>query len=326
MTATCHRSNLLSAKRALPKDSKSRRLRAKTVTEVTKSLAYRLPSGAWDSHMHVVDPIRYPLAAGAVYQPSSHSLDDALAFQASLGIQKMVLVQPSIYGQDNTCLLDALERAGSHRARGVVVCDPKVTTHEQLSQWHRAGVRGIRLNYASDPITMSFETMRHALLENANMIRPFDWVLQIYLPMEAMSILEAIVPELDVRLCIDHMGKPTLGKSCEDDVLDPYQVPGFKSLMRILDKENTFIKLSAPYRIAQTSQQHMTDLVATELIKRKGMSKVVFATDWPHTRFEGLDITPWVEKVLNWTKDDLVLRERLFVKNAEDLWDGARGD
>jgi predicted TIM-barrel fold metal-dependent hydrolase len=58
-----------------------------------------------------------------------------------------------------------------------------------------------------------------------------------------------------------------------------------------------------------------------ELLKVRGGDGVVFASDWPHTRFEGMDIKPWVEQCLEWCGDDDVLAKKLFRDNAKVLWD-----
>jgi predicted TIM-barrel fold metal-dependent hydrolase len=82
--------------------------------------------------------------------------------------------------------------------------------------------------------------------------------------------------------------------------------------------------LSAPYRIAAQSDYSDLDPIAKEVIRIAGNSHVVFATDWPHTRFEGLDIKPWMKKVVGWCGEDEHLKGRLFRGNAEDLWDVKR--
>lgn len=267
--------------------------------------------------MHVVDPDRFPPSSSAAYYPSKHTVEDAINFENSIGMSKVVLVQPSIYGTDNSCLLEALTTLGPQRARGVVVCDPDETTEQQLWQWHEMGVRGIRVNYVSDGLELAADEMRTTLLRYADLIRPLAWVLQIYLPMALMEVLEDLAPRLGVTLCIDHMGCPSL---TDDSTTDPYQIPGFPSLIRLLQQENVYVKFSAPYRLSKLQSQANLEPIAKELLRKRGKDRVVFATDWPHTRFEGLDIRPWMGKVLDWCAAEPLLCERLFAKNAEDLW------
>jgi len=112
-------------------------------------LSERIPPNSWDSHMHVVDPATYPLAADAQYAPTPHTLAHATSFYSSIGITNMVFVQPSIYANDNSCMLDALRAIGPRRARAVVSFDPLTTPSHTLREWHAIGVRGVRLNLQS---------------------------------------------------------------------------------------------------------------------------------------------------------------------------------
>lgn len=268
--------------------------------------------------MHVVDPDNYPLAPGAIYRPRTHTLDAALSFESSVGINNIVLVQPSIYGHDNSCLIDALRKLGPHRGRGVVSFDPSVTSQDQLQEWHDLGVRGVRINIQSHGLSVDSEHLVKVLSQYSDAVRPLNWVVQIYVPMSLIEPLEAIIPTLNIRFCIDHMGSPCLKDTTS---FDPYQINGFKSLVRLLEGGHTYVKLSAPYRMSQQGGHVDLEPVAREIIRLKGKSRVVFATDWPHTRFEGLDIRPWMEAVLGWCGDDSVLIDRLFRGNAETLWD-----
>lgn len=156
------------------------------------------------------------------------------------------------------------------------------------------------------------------------MIRPIDWVLQLYVPMATTIALESIVPELQVRVCLDHFGHPTLPEpeiksfySLDDN---PYLLPGFTSLINLLAQGKTLVKMSAPYRISNELGQGDLEPEAKELLRVAGNTRVVFTTDWPHTKFEGLDIRPFMERVVEWCVEDKVLAERVFRSNAEDLW------
>ncbi|KAK8085745.1 hypothetical protein PG997_007016 [Apiospora hydei] len=275
-----------------------------------------IPRGAWDSHMHVLDP-RFPLDAAAVYQPAHfHTSPDARTFEHDVaGLDGVVIVQPSIYGHDNACTLSALAALGGPaRARAVVSFDPTATSQETLAEWHALGVRG---------------ELEATIREYAGAVRPLGWVLQIYASLPTIAKLEPLLldgaEQLGVRVCIDHMGHPDLKASRYSETADPYTIPGFASLVRLLQSGNTWTKLSAAYRFS-ASEDGFSDAapVAKELLRVAGLSRVVFATDWPHTRFEGLDIRPWIRTVLyDLCQRDEALIERVFRGNAEELWSPA---
>jgi predicted TIM-barrel fold metal-dependent hydrolase len=55
----------------------------------------------------------------------------------------------------------------------------------------------------------------------------------------------------------------------------------------------TFVELFAPYRISNMHDISDLEPVASEILKVAGKIRDVFATDWPHTRFEEVGIDPW---------------------------------
>ncbi|KAH0355240.1 amidohydrolase 2, partial [Aureobasidium melanogenum] len=285
----------------------------------TLSIAQRMPADSWDSHMHVTDP-NYPLAVGAAYVPSLHTLTDVRNFEGTIGIRNTVFVQPSIYGNDNSCLLDALRAAGPSHGRGVVGIDPDMLDIAQLQEWHKLGVRGVRLNLKSNNATYTEDSLTKMLRKYPDAFRGFGWVLELYIGMEAMPILEKIVPSLGVRISIAHFGAPTLpSPETANYPLNPYDIPGFPSLVNLVRAGSTWVKFSAPYRFDKDTQFRGVESIARELLKVAG-DRCIFASDWPHTRYDGLDIKPFVEAVLDWT-DEANLTKEVFSLNAKELWD-----
>jgi predicted TIM-barrel fold metal-dependent hydrolase len=275
--------------------------------------------------MHVVGDLEtYPLHASAQYIPHPHLLPQALtSIYAAVAIPNIVFVQPSIYGNDNSCLLDALRELGPLRGRGVVTFDPETITSETLQEWHELGVRGVRLNFKSVGKAVDGAELRAELQKYADIIRPFGWALQLWIGLEDVHILEPIVPELGVKVCLDHFGGPSIPSSFTTlKHMDPYILPGFQSLINLLHGGHTYVKLSAPYRLTNDAVgQRDIEPLAKEILRVAGKKYVVFATDWPHTRFDGVNITPFAEKCLEWCDGDEELKERFFRGNAEDLWD-----
>src|SRR5215813_835128 len=67
---------------------------------------FAIPPGACDCHVHVFDPAHFPYVAKRVYTPPSASVDELLDLQKALRMDRVVVVQPSVYGADNACTLD----------------------------------------------------------------------------------------------------------------------------------------------------------------------------------------------------------------------------
>lgn len=294
-----------------------------TATTCSLPLRQRIPLRSWDSHMHVVDPQQFPVSPSAVYQPEVHTLADALAFESSLGVENLVFVQPSIYGTDNSCLLAALAKLGPSRGRGVVVVDPATAQSETLDEWHKLGVRGLRVNLQSVGKVMEQSELEETLLRHAEIARPRNWIIEVYVPLKMVPMLEPVVPRLGVPLCIDHFGSPELpclAWAKGSSTFDPYALPGFSSLISLLRAGNTYIKVSAPYRLTKDRQMRDLKAMAREFLVA-APDRVIFATDWPHTRFTGVDISPFTEWCLDLCTHDPELAEKLFRRNTERMLD-----
>ncbi len=75
--------------------------------------AFKAPAGGCDAHFHVFGPAeRYPYSTGLRYKPPLAPLEDFLALSRRMGFERYVFVQPSAYGRDNACMLDAMREVG----------------------------------------------------------------------------------------------------------------------------------------------------------------------------------------------------------------------
>lgn len=283
----------------------------------TRTVAQRLPNNTWDGHMHVIDPSRYPLAPNAVYTPSVFSAWDAVSFENSVSMRNLVAVQPSIYGNDNSALLDALRAFGPDRSRGVVVFDDQAIDNATLQQWHDLGVRGVRLNLASTGAEPDLDEFMRTMRRYADRVKPFGWMVQVYMSMDLLPALVDTIKELPVRFCLDHFARPSGPTDSTNHSFDPYNIKGFSALMELLQHGNTWVKFSAPYRVELEPDE--LDALAREIL-RVHCDRAVFATDWPHTRFEGLDIKPFEERCLEWAEEARCV-DQVFSLNAKELWD-----
>ncbi|EME49478.1 hypothetical protein DOTSEDRAFT_49733 [Dothistroma septosporum NZE10] len=285
-------------------------------------LAARIPDGTWCAHMHVVDPITFPLDKSAQYTPSPHNLDQAKSFLGSLGITKMVIVQPSIYSNDNACTLDGLRQLGIDNGRAVVQFDPSATSHAQLQEWHSLGVRGVRLNLKSVGATPSAKALKQTMQVYGDAVRPFGWPLELYIALEDVPLLEAIGDGLvHTKVIVDHFAHPTAASLRGAN--SAYDIEGFQSLVRLLRKGNVWVKLSASYRLSKDPNDPVVESLCKEILRVRP-DRCVFATDWPHTRFENVEIGAYLDKILDWIEEEGVSLSQVLVTNAEELFD-ARG-
>jgi predicted TIM-barrel fold metal-dependent hydrolase len=262
---------------------------------------------AWDAHAHVIgDPREYPFARGRGYTPQPASLDDYLAMLDRYGIERGVLVQPSVYGHDHRCLLDALERANG-RLRGIAVPSPDTTMHD-LEAMHERGVRGIRCNLIN-PGGLSPAVV--AAWQPA--LRAMGWHVELHVSVDQLSDWTDVIHPFDVPVVIDHMGRPAPG------AVHP-NAPALAQLIRLVRDGRCFVKLSAPYRLSiePAPWTDVTPLVRAFL--EANPSACLWGTDWPHvdtvrmvdTRDVVAALDDW--RSVQWTRRQITAEatERLF--------------
>ena len=111
----------------------------------TTAVKFEVPAGACDCHVHIFgDPQRFPFSPSRSYTPEPASVEEMRALHRALHLDRVVIVNPSVYGTDNSCTLDAVKQLGSS-ARAIAVIDDE-TPEDAIDDMDRAGVRGIRIN------------------------------------------------------------------------------------------------------------------------------------------------------------------------------------
>lgn len=166
--------------------------------------AFLMPRFACDSHVHIFeDASRYASVKTPHYTLPDGGLANLQRMIGVLGLERFVIVQPSYYGTDNRCLLDALSVAGPC-ARGVAMVDENCTD-EELSAMHRRGVRALRLDLF---LRSSWATADIcAYVERAvRRTRAIGWHVQFYTPGWVVRDLLPFLGRLDADFVIDHMG------------------------------------------------------------------------------------------------------------------------
>src|SRR6185503_18177565 len=158
-------------------------------------------------------------------------------YLASLGLERVIVIQPSIYGADNGALLDSIGQLGPDRARGVAVIDDGISDGA-LDDMHRRGVRGVRLNLEMAGENDPGRSARR-LREVAARIARLGWHIQLYCLADMISRLEDVLAGLPVPVVLDHLGGIIAAKG-------PIQ-PGFGAVLALLEAGNTYVKASGAY-------------------------------------------------------------------------------
>src|SRR5215470_19681214 len=151
----------------------SLRLSSSTVsTPAITPVRFDVPKHACDCHVHAFDPHRFPFAASRTYTPESATAAQLLAMHRAVHVSRVVIVQPSVYGTDNSCLLDAMKQYGSE-ARGIAVLPTEISS-ATLDNMERAGIRGVRINLGT-AANMNLDDARRRLKSAIEQIQGRKW-------------------------------------------------------------------------------------------------------------------------------------------------------
>lgn len=238
----------------------------------TSPVRFDVPERACDCHVHVFgDPNRFPFAASRTYTPKSASVAELLALHRVLHISRAVIVQPSVYGTDNSCTLDAMKQYGS-AARGIAVL-PDAIQSTDLDNMDRAGIRGVRINLGTAGDT-NLENARHRLSSAIQQIRGRKWHVQIYAALSVIAGIADLVLASPVPVVFDHFGGAQGAGGLQQS--------GFDTLLQLVRSGKAYVKISGAYR-ASTSAPDYPDVapLASALITANPR-RILWGSDWPH--------------------------------------------
>lgn len=266
------------------------------------------PPRACDCHMHIYDA-RYAPAPHWKSIPPVAPVDTYRRWQQRIGTTRTVVVQPSTYGTDNRCTVDAVRQLGPS-ARAVAVLDTGASTQE-LEQLNAAGVRGVRVNFVMpQPWGITTPDRLHAM---ARRVAALGWHVQVFLHARQIVEMQDVLANLPAPLVIDHLGRLPQPEGCAH--------PAHAVILRLLDQGRTWIKLSGVYMDTVTGPPSYRDMlpVARSFV-RAAPERVVWGSDWPHpTQQQKPDDAALFDLLLDWA-DDEPTRRRILVDNPERLY------
>lgn len=268
--------------------------------------AFPVPRGACDCHFHVFEP-DYPHAPTRQYTFPEGTLAQYLKLLDVLEIDRMVLVQPTYYGNDNSLTLDVLRKVGS-RCRGVVRIDEDASDSE-LDRYHALGVRAIRLDL--------FERRHLPTAEIAAFIRRMaarasarGWHIQFYTPGLIVRDLIPFLGDLEHDFVIDHMGYMTEAEGLTR--------ADFDRLLAVLRLGKCWIKLSAPYRVAKDKPLATVGAIGRALVETRP-DRLIWGSDWPHLVNGQRDTGELLNLLNDWAPNEAD-RHRILVDSPARLF------
>jgi 2-pyrone-4,6-dicarboxylate lactonase len=252
-----------------------------------------------DSHFHVFGaPERYPYAGDLRYKPPHAPLQDYLSHAERLGIGRFVFVQPSAYGRDNACMLDAMREVGPERCRGIVDIDENATD-AALERLNAAGVRGVRVNVNPiKPLEAGFSKNLFPRIARLDArCSELSWMLDFLVPGWLTRELLPTMRRLKSRFSIAHMGMFLASEGVPQDF-----VRFFK------ESEKCWVKLTGVYRMSSAPGFADAAPVAQALIAA-APARVIWGSDYPHLSFADKVHTDDLFALLTtWAPDEAVRR------------------
>ncbi len=272
-----------------------------------------LPKGSIDTHVHIFES-HFPLFEGRGYNPPDSTLEDLIHLHQTLGIDRVVFTQPSVYGVDNSAILkgmNVLNEKMPNKARGV--CAIKMDASENfLQELHGQGIRGVRLNLDNKG-GMPLELKEISKLEDK--IKSLGWHLEYLFPGKDIVELEPVLSNASVPISIGHFAYQPATAGINSD--------GFKTLLKLVKDGNTWIKISGANRVSETDLPPYDDVLpmARALVEANS-DNVMWGTDWPHPN--KYEVNPNDGDLVNWFGEwiiDDTMRKQIMVTNSELFYD-----
>ena len=266
------------------------------------------PPKACETHSHIYGPAdKYPRVHGRkpAFGASIAAYD---AMLKRLGIERCVIVQPSLYSTDNRCTLDTIRHFGLSRARGVAVTEKDIT-REALQRLHDGGMRGLRFYLIVDDFALEDAP------EMAKRIAPLGWHLQIQNRGDWLPQAIPVIRKLPVDVVVDHIGRTPPENGVNDR--------GFQALLRFLETGRCWVKISAPYLASTDGPPHYADVGdKVRALVSVRPDRLVWGANWPHphhtpgTKPEEADD---LDALLEWVPDGAT-RKAILADNPARLY------
>jgi predicted TIM-barrel fold metal-dependent hydrolase len=274
----------------------------------TRTPAPLPPPGSCDCHLHVfADASRYPPAAGRTYDPPRATIADLERMHSALGVERAVIVQASIYGTDNSLMVDTI--AGRKNYRGVAVIDD-ATTDAALARMNDAGVRAARFNFAKFlGLVPTTETFRRCVAR----VKPLGWHIKIFGEFDEYKDHIPFLRASGATVVLDHMGRMDFRPGLDQ--------PAMRTVLDLLHDERWWIMLSGQERHSATDFPWDDSIPFARAFVAAAPDRCIWATDWPHVRFRRNmpNDADFIEMLYRYVPDDAV-RRKILVDNAARLY------
>jgi 2-pyrone-4,6-dicarboxylate lactonase len=275
-------------------------------------IASRLPAGSCDCQIHVYDdPARYPIRhAKPLYEAPVAPLSAALAMHQRVGLERVVIVQATVYRTDHSLLLASLAQLPVERARGIAIIDDSVSDAD-LDRLNAAGVRGARFNFQQRlGVVPSIESFRRSVAR----VKELGWFIKIFAGVGELVELESELERCDLPVVLDHMGHLNGG--------DGISEAGLRRVCAMIERDNRWIMLSNGHRISALGTPWDDAVPVGQIYYQTAPDRCIWGSDWPHVGSRGgpmPDDADLLKLLLRYLPDEQAV-DNVLVKNPERLF------
>jgi 2-pyrone-4,6-dicarboxylate lactonase len=277
---------------------------------------FTAPPQGCDAHFHIFGPAdRYPHSGvneKLRYAPPFAPLEDYLEGAQRLGFSRFVFVQPSAYGRDNGCMLDAMALVPG--SRGIADVDQDAPDG-LLAKLDAAGVRGVRINVSpvKQPEAGFAASLMLRILRLDARCAELGWHLDFLLPGWLTAEVMDTLRRLRAPFCLAHMGM-FLAK-------DGAGQPGFRALIDLLrhGEGRAWVKLTGAYRISTAPGFADIDPMAAALIAT-APDRLIWGSDYPHLSFADKVGTVELFNLIDRWAPDAAMKRKILVDNPARLF------
>ena len=204
-------------------------------------------------------------------------------------------------------MVDTL-RSGLHALRGIAVVEANVSDSE-LADLHAAGVRGVRINLASETEGLTLADGERL----APRLKELGWHLQFYLDLPKMPEAEAKLAKLKIDIVIDHFAR------CQAQ--DGVNAPAFQALQRLVSRDNCWAKIMGPYFTSKNAPLYPELTPMARALVAAAPDRIVWGTDWPHPGARALmpEDHLLADMLAEWVPDE-AQRRKVLVNNPARLY------
>jgi predicted TIM-barrel fold metal-dependent hydrolase len=282
--------------------------------DLDKKPAFKAPQLACDSHFHVFGPAgQYPYGSDLRYKPPHAPLEDYQVLARHLGIERMVFVQPSAYGRDNTCMLDAMQSLPFELRRGVVDIDEDAPDSE-FARLDALGVRAVRIN--TSPVKPPEAGYADKLLPRIRKLEgrcaELGWHLDFLCPGWLTTELLGVYRNLTVDFSVAHLGMYL--------ARDGVAQPGFQALLDLLrhGSGHCYVKFTGIYRMSK-QPGHADAAPMARAVIEAAADRILWGSDYPHLSFAEESSVALFNLLADWAPDEKT-RYAILVDNPQRLF------